>query len=278
MNGFMERIREAYPALSTSFTRLADFVLESYPQVAFLTASELAQELDVDPATVVRFAQRLGYTGYPDLQREIRERVRREVLDQRYVEPDSPAGAADQALARVSRSLDLTRRSFSFETAEALVAALDEARRVVLLAEGLAVPPARSLAAALETAGATVHRAGGSPSELALALAGARKGDLAIAMEIADEAPFLGRALEEARRLGLRTAALVASPAAPSARHADLVLAAHASPEPGIGQILVEALVYALVQMLMYARPGRYGEAASRVEALKQRLALPGAD
>jgi DNA-binding MurR/RpiR family transcriptional regulator len=33
----------------------------------------------VDPATVTRFAQRLGYAGYPELQREIQELVKEEL-------------------------------------------------------------------------------------------------------------------------------------------------------------------------------------------------------
>jgi DNA-binding MurR/RpiR family transcriptional regulator len=39
----------------------------------------IAQRLEVDPATVTRFAQRLGYAGYPELLREVQELVKEEL-------------------------------------------------------------------------------------------------------------------------------------------------------------------------------------------------------
>ena len=62
---FRQRIRTAYDQFSPSYRKVADFLLDDYRTAAFLNASGVAQYLDVDPATVVRFAQRLGYPGYP---------------------------------------------------------------------------------------------------------------------------------------------------------------------------------------------------------------------
>src|SRR3990172_7562726 len=163
MASYEERIRSSRAALSPSFVRLADFLLDSYAEAVFLTATELAHTLDIDPATVVRFAQKLGYQGYPDLQREIRQRVKRELLVNGSAAPDSVAGAAEVALEELVRGLELTRRSFPKEAAQTLITALDKAERVILLAEGLAQAPARSLAAWLEAAGYSVHLAGGRP-------------------------------------------------------------------------------------------------------------------
>src|SRR4030067_645581 len=88
---------------------------------------------------------------------------------------DSYAHAALLTATEIGHSLDLTRRSFSVEHAEALISALDEAQRVILLAEGLALAPAQNLAAWLEAAGYNIHLAGGSISDLARALTGARR-------------------------------------------------------------------------------------------------------
>ncbi|HLC05588.1 MAG TPA: MurR/RpiR family transcriptional regulator [Anaerolineales bacterium] len=272
MASYEERIRSSRAALSPSFIRLADFLLDSYAETAFLTATELAHSLDIDPATVVRFAQKLGYQGYPDLQREIRTRVRRELLANGSAEPDSVAGAADIALDELAKGLELTRRSFPKEQAQNLITALDKAERVILLAEGLAQAPARSLAAWLEAAGYSIHLAGGGVSELARALAGARKGDLTVAIEVVEESPLLARTLASARRAGVRTAALVAAPSSAVARQTDIVLAAHPSPHPGGGQVMVEAMVYALARMLMHARPGRFARVAEQVESLATKL------
>lgn len=273
MPTYEERIRAIHSNLSPSHIILADFLLDSYASAAFLTATELAHTLDLDPATVVRFAQKLDYTGYPELQREIRRRVRQELLAGQPKQAGTPAEAADAALQEVGRYLDLTRRSFPLDTAEQLVAALDEAARVVLLAEGLAIGPARSLAGWLEGAGYTVQLAVGDLSSMARALVGGQKRDLAIALEVAPDTQIVTRALAEARAMGLSTAAIVAAPSAPAAVNAELVLAGHASPEPGVGQVVVEALIHALVQLLKRQRPGRFAKIESKVGEISQRLA-----
>ena len=134
MTSYETRIREARSNFSPSFMLLADFMLDSYRQAAFLTATELAHLLDIDPATVVRFSQLLGYRGYPELQREIREKVKKELLIERKVEPGTSTEAAESALQEVVRSLEFTRRAFPIEAAERLITALANS-------EGL--PPAR---------------------------------------------------------------------------------------------------------------------------------------
>lgn len=272
MATFEERIRAIRSELSPSFQVLADFLLDSYSRAAFLNATELAHALDLDPATVVRFAQRLEYAGYPELQREIRQRVEDELLVESAPEPDTPAAAAIAALSELERSLAHTRRSFPEKAADAWITALDQAERVVLMAEGLATAPALSLARWLEGAGYTVHLTGVSPSDLASALVGTRKGDLVLAVEVAEQSPILGRALREARRAGVRTAALVAAPSSPAAVHAELVLAGHAHVDPGVRLVLVQALVQALARTLSHARPGRFAKTMDKVNAITLRL------
>ena len=74
-----ERIRDSYPTLSRSYRRVADYILANQFDVAFMTATQLAVAVQVNTTTVVRFAQGLGYTGYPDLLEAIRQRVRAEI-------------------------------------------------------------------------------------------------------------------------------------------------------------------------------------------------------
>ena len=66
-------IKEKYPKLSKSHRRLADYCMAHYDQAAYLTASRLGSAVGVSEPTVVRFASRLGYDGYPELQRELCE-------------------------------------------------------------------------------------------------------------------------------------------------------------------------------------------------------------
>jgi DNA-binding MurR/RpiR family transcriptional regulator len=76
---FRERIAQQYDRLGRNQKRIADFLTQDYREAAFMNGSMLSEHLNVDPATVTRFAQRLGYTGYPDLLREIQELVKEEL-------------------------------------------------------------------------------------------------------------------------------------------------------------------------------------------------------
>jgi len=272
MKSYVERIRETRAEFSPSFEKIANFLLDSYAHAALLTATEMGHSLDIDTATVVRFAQFLGYKGYPELQREIRNKLRKELLEHEDYEPGSSSEVMEVALKELVHEIDLTRRSFSVEHAEAMISALDEAQRVILLAEGLALAPARNLAACLEAAGYNIHLAGGSISDLARALAGARRGDMVVVIEVDDQNPYLYKAIAEAKAAGLSTGALVSAPSSPAASHADHVLAACGTPLAGAGQILVEALIFAFMRMLSCSRPGRFENHSTRVEQLKHKL------
>jgi len=76
---FKDRIQEYYESLTPGFRKLADFIMQHTLDAAFLTASELARRVSVDPATVVRFSQEIGYSGYRELSREIKQYVRDQV-------------------------------------------------------------------------------------------------------------------------------------------------------------------------------------------------------
>ncbi|MEU0500665.1 MurR/RpiR family transcriptional regulator [Nocardia sp. NPDC005998] len=68
-------IRRRMDSLSAAHKKLAQRVLSDPEAVAFMTVSELAGAVDVNEATVVRFANGLGLKGYPGLTRLCRERL-----------------------------------------------------------------------------------------------------------------------------------------------------------------------------------------------------------
>jgi DNA-binding MurR/RpiR family transcriptional regulator len=273
MTSYEDRIRQSYPQLSPSLKRLANYLLDNYIQASFFTATELAHRLDLDAATVVRFSQRVGYPGYPELQREVRDKVRQELLSENAASENTPGAAAEAAMAEVVRHADLVRRTFPYEAAGKLLAALDEVERVILLSDPLARPACDVLASWLESAGYTIQRSEADPAALARAIAGAGKADLVLAIAVTEETSFLWRAAAEAHASGVRTAALVAAPSLEVTRYADTVIALHATPSPGLAQVTMMAAVYAIIRMVGEARPGRFGSAAERAAAVLQRLA-----
>src|SRR5262249_26478400 len=66
-----ERLAARGQHLSPAERRAATFFAAHREEVAFLSAAEIAGKLETSDATVVRTAQSLGYTGLPELKREL---------------------------------------------------------------------------------------------------------------------------------------------------------------------------------------------------------------
>ena len=72
----IERIESSMKTFSKGHRRIAEYIINNYDRAAYMTASVLGTEAGVSESTVVRFAALLGFDGYQQLQRQIRESVR----------------------------------------------------------------------------------------------------------------------------------------------------------------------------------------------------------
>lgn len=271
---YEERIRRERPDMSKSFAKLADFLLDSYVEAAFMTASELAHQLDLDAATVVRFAQHLGYKGFPELQREIRKRVMDDLLVRpvEALEDESVPGVVANAMAELSLALEQTRISLDTGAVAELVEKVGAARRIVVLAENPAQAAAYNLVHFLEQGGFPIYIARSGVSDLARTVHTALAQDLLLAIEVSGQSPYIAGALEEARKKGLPTAAILGAASLASARAADVVLAARSHPSLGVGIVTIEAMIYALAQALRWRFADRFAGAEQAIAQMSDRI------
>lgn len=75
---FLTRLREIFDSLSPQLQRGATYILERPDEVAFTSMRQLAQRAEVQPATMVRLAQKLGLDGYESLREPFRDELRRQ--------------------------------------------------------------------------------------------------------------------------------------------------------------------------------------------------------
>jgi DNA-binding MurR/RpiR family transcriptional regulator len=79
LNGMPEslkgKILAAFQRLPRNQQLVADFILKQPHDLAFLTTDSLSKTLTVSKATIVRFAQSLGYQGFTELQNEVLDAV-----------------------------------------------------------------------------------------------------------------------------------------------------------------------------------------------------------
>lgn len=64
------------PKLSKGQKLIANYILDHYEKAVFLTAAKLGTIVGVSESTVVRFANELGYDGYPKFQDALEELVK----------------------------------------------------------------------------------------------------------------------------------------------------------------------------------------------------------
>ncbi|MCI0515949.1 hypothetical protein L0128_22265 [candidate division KSB1 bacterium] len=64
-------IFERVPSLPANQKKVADFFLEHLDLVALLPIKDVAKQAAVSEASIVRFAQVLGYKGYKELKDEL---------------------------------------------------------------------------------------------------------------------------------------------------------------------------------------------------------------
>lgn len=272
---YTERIQAARPRLSKSFQRLADYILDSYVQAALMTASELAHEVDVDAATVVRFAQALEYSGFPDLQVDIKARVLQDLLisPQEAAKPDSLAAQVDHSLTHLAESIERARRLLNPDLLDGLVQALAKSPRVLMLADARAQAAATALRRQLETVGILSVPVALEESALAGALSAARADDLFLVVDMAGESPLLAGALAQAKSFGLQTAAIVGAASFESARRAELVLEVQHQEAADTAGVVLAAMANALGDGLRWLMSEQSSTVAKKKTKAQKRLA-----
>lgn len=271
---YEERIRQERPNMSKSFAKLADFLLDSYVEASFMTASELAQELNLDAATVVRFSQQLGYGGYPKLQREIRQKVKNDLLIRpiQAQDPESAPGIVSATMNELIRAMEQLRISLDTDSLSRLVEMIGQSRRIIILAEAPAQPAAYNLVYFLEQGAFSVYIARPGVVDLARTVHTATQQDLFLAVDVSGQYPYIARALSEAKEKGIPTAAIVGAGSIPSARAAAVVLEAQSHPTLGVGIVAIEAIVYALAQTLRTRFSDRFVGAEQAIADLSERI------
>ena len=72
---FSARLLAEMDALTASERQVARTILADYPMAALDSVASLAQKAGVSPPTVVRFASKFGFSGWPEFQTVLREEV-----------------------------------------------------------------------------------------------------------------------------------------------------------------------------------------------------------
>jgi len=206
---------------------LAHYIASNPRQASFASAAEFATQLHVNPATVVRFAQALGFDGWPAFQLHFRHRYLSTLLPSDVMIDQAPHGGAspaEQALRRDIDNLEATLSTVDFGELQRVAQTIAGARRTLCIASGSYAAVASVLAQHASFMGYRVGVETRGGPHLVGALASLEPGDCVISVSFWRLVREVVVATQISHRRRLTTVALVDSVFSPLARAADHVL------------------------------------------------------
>ena len=224
-NDFRSLVTRQAAALPRQQRSIAEYVLEHLTTVPFLSIPELARRVDVSEATVVRFAQRLGYPGFSELKMELVD-ILQDHLNlgdgdaSEVVADDIVASVADLEISNISRTVEALDRTLFAEVGEALF----RASTVYTFGMGVSAHLAELAAYALLQVGLRTHSLSTRFSSPLEQLVAAVETDLLMVFSLP---PYSRQGLDmlsEARKLGVKAVAITDGVTAPAARLATWTL------------------------------------------------------
>jgi DNA-binding MurR/RpiR family transcriptional regulator len=247
-----ELITSARERMSPSYRKVAGFLLEQTNAAAFMTGSQLAHHLDLDPATIVRFAQSLGYPGYPELQAEIRATVREsfDTLPAAPVSKSSTPGAHWQSgLLAGAATIRNIAGVIVWKDARQFLSILRSAQSVVVVAQGPDVVLAQWLAGILREAGLRTLAVDADPALSGAVVGTLRGGDTVLGIAVSADGEAVAEMLMAGAARGARTLALATSASSPAGRASEVVLVCPA-PDGSSATVSFAAIAEALRRAL----------------------------
>ena len=153
------KIRSERDRMSAIERRIADFVLENAQLLRDYSSQQLANALGISQSSVVKFCQKLGFKGYPDLKLSINEAVvRADNGDDAHAARTELRRPAAGLWQRKSEAEEATRLINPPETLDAVAQAIGRARTVFIIGLGEDDIHARAFALRLSLLGIlTVH-------------------------------------------------------------------------------------------------------------------------
>jgi len=272
-----ERVTTAFDTLSPKQKKLARFILNSRYFIAFATAEEAGGKVGASAATVVRFAQALGYAGFSDLQAAIQTELPDyltavERIQARLSAPPVADDIPHQVFYSDINNIQRTARKVLRTDLEAVVNEIRDAERILIIGSGLSASPALFLAHSLKILGFDTRACIHEGLSLAADTAQLDGSWLLIAIDLWRYVRSTVEAVALAQENGARTIAITDNEFSPIVKIAHYALdvvtegVAHSR-----SLTAVMALLNVIIAALSYGSPEQAIQALSRVDAIYRR-------
>lgn len=132
----ISNIRKEFESLSKGQKLIASYIIDNYDKAAFMTAAKIGEVVGVSESTVVRFANTLGYPGYPNLQDALQELIKNKLTTVQRIGMDDYSNKGVAIKKVLKKDMDNIRNTIDeidVEVFEQAVASILKARKVYII-------------------------------------------------------------------------------------------------------------------------------------------------
>lgn len=273
-NDLLALLSERLPKLSKGHKKIAEYIIAHYDKAAFMTASKLGAITGVSESTVVRFASELGYEGYPEMQRALKEFTsnklttvqRMDVMNDQLAGEDILGRVLNFDIEQIRKTLDEIDRNEFYTTVNALA----ESENIYVIGARSASVLARFIVFYFNIMFDNVkiiHTT--STSEMFEQILGAGEGDVMIGVSFPRYSKHTVKAFRYAHERGARVIAITDSRTSPLAQYADHLLLAHSDMVSFADSLVAPmSLINALITAVGMKKQGYVAKNFERLEKI----------
>ena len=229
----MRLIQLKFSRLSKGQKLIAEYILKNYDKAAFMTAARLGVSVGVSESTVVRFANELGFSGYPKLQKALQELIKNKLTTVQRLELSNDYVSEGYALKGVLKAdmenIRATLEKINYNTFEEVVNKIFEAKRIYIIGLRSSTALADFLGFYLNVILKNVRTVSYGISDIFEQMINAGEGDLVIGIGFPRYATRTIDALNFAKDRGAEVLAITDSLLSPLASKADYTLIAQSN-------------------------------------------------
>ena len=218
-------LTERYASLTDGEKQIVDYLIHNLEAALSMSVHTLAKNSDVSVATIVRFAQHLGFDGYKSFRLHLAKCS--SAADNSVVDfPDAPSSLKAQVtrvLNANTETLQQTLAEMDYGVLERTAAAIRDAGQLLFFGTGTSYVVCNDSMLKYQRSGKFAACACDAYSA-ALVMANMRPQDLLVVISHSGENSDTLRVLQTAKNAGLKTAAITTFAGSTIAKTADLVL------------------------------------------------------
>ncbi|WP_297634570.1 MurR/RpiR family transcriptional regulator [uncultured Clostridium sp.] len=251
----MRLIQIRFSKLSKGQKLIADYILNNYDKAAFMTAAKLGTSVGVSESTVVRFANELGFSGYPKLQKALQELIKNKLTTVQRLELSNDYISDSDALKGVLKSdmenIRSTLEKINPEIFEQVIDEIFKAKKIYIIGLRSSTAVAEFLGFYLNIILQNVRTVSYGISDIFEQIINVREGDLVIGIGFPRYASKTIDALDFAKSRGAKVVAITDSIISPLSVKSDLSLIAESNMASFVDSLvaplsLVNALIIAV--------------------------------